>query len=689
MASPRSLFICLLLGSMLTGLVAWSDYRQSIGRHNAQLARELEHVGGTIKTTMERYLTLILSLEALVHANRDLYGDAPEERKAFGRRFDDFAGSLAGHNPSIESLQLAPGGVILYMTNAENNAKALGHDLLTDDIRREQVLDTIERRSVVVSGPLTLIQGGEALIIRKAIFTEAGAYDAERIYATGRAAPDMTWPRKIDSDFWGFATLVIGLEQLYHDLSLVTLPDKYRYALRGRHGMGAEGGVFWGDEDVFTGEGSVATIPLPDGSWQLGIEGSGTMLLLRAGIIVAVGLLLTLLATFAIYSHRARTIARAEGEARTRFLAAMSHEIRTPMNGIIGVAELLSATQTSDRQQNLIDRILANSKLLLRLVNDVLDFAKIDSGAMKLQTAAFSPRQVVVDALALVEVDAAAKNLSLSSHIDDGVPQAVMGDDIRVKQILVNLLGNAVKFTESGTVSLSVDWGGSAVGTELRFTVKDSGIGIPEKVQKRLFEPFSQVSREAVHRQGGTGLGLVISRQLAQMMGGDISVSSDLGRGSTFTLLLPVSVAEQRVPEEICPHEIGDVEASVRSSERPMRILIVDDVEMNVEIAADLLESLGYKAEGVGSGAEAIARVKERAYDVILMDRQMPGMDGIETTRKIRALTGSAIHPWVIAMTASAREDEKHEYLEAGANDFMAKPIDSATLRQKMEAVGW
>ena len=684
MKLTKPVLACLLVGVILTGVIAWGDYRQSRARHEAQMAREVAHVQGTAETTLERYLTLILAMEALVHANKDLYGDSAEARAAFGRRFLDFAESLETHNPQIQSMQLAPGGVIRYMTQARANSGAMGHDLLKHDMRREQVLDTILRRTIVVSGPMTLIQGGEALIVRKAIFTDPGIFDSTEVYASGRARPEADWPREIDSDFWGFATLVIGVDQLYDDLDLGALPGDYRYALRGRHGLGAEGEVFWGDETVFRDPDVTAGVPLPDGQWLLAVTGSELMLWLRVVLILVVGWVLTALAGWALHSHREKVLARAEGEAKTRFLAAMSHEIRTPMNGIIGVAELLGKTDISAHQRNLLDKILANSRVLLRLVNDVLDYARIDANAMALHEVAFDPRRIAANAMAAVETAATGKGLRTEVSCEDSVPASVVGDDVRVQQILVNLLGNAVKFTETGSISLAVGCSGRGDNRQLNFSVSDTGMGISAKSQKKLFRPFAQASQELSGQRGGAGLGLVISRQLAAMMGGDISLTSVPGQGACFTFVMPLREAPTASTAEVAA---GDVEASACavSDGRSPKILIVDDMAMNIEIATLLLASMGYGAEGAASGEEAVNRIKEERFDVILMDRHMPGIDGLEAARRIRAWSGSASEPWIIAMTASAQEDERNEYLQAGANDFLAKPIDSAALAARIE----
>lgn len=687
MKAIRSYLVLLLAGLLLTGLVTYGDYKQASERRWAQMARELENVKGTIEVTLQQYLTLILSLEAFVHANKDLYGDSASQRQDFGERFQEFASFLELSAPSAQSLQLAPAGVIRYLTQMERNGKALGHDLLRDDSRRGQLIDIIKQRSIVVAGPLTLIQGGEALIVRKAIFTTPGVFRAEHQYRLGRASRPDTWPEEIDSDFWGFATLVVDVSQLYEDLKLLTLPTRYRYALRGRHSLGQQGDIFWGDASIFSAPDQLATIDLPAGTWVLAMQTNEPSLLIRSGLFFLTGTILTLLGIYALYSHQQSVQARAASDTSSRFLASMSHEIRTPMNGIIGVAQLLGKTQLNQRQKGLLDKILVNSELLLRLVNDVLDFTKIDAGSMALVEQPCLPVEIINHAISLVEVEAKKKNLPVEVEYLNDIPECIIGDAVRIQQILVNLISNAVKFTDQGRVSVSVKSESQHDEVQLRIVVQDSGVGISEKDQQQLFQPFRQVMTSASVHRGGTGLGLVISRQLARQMGGDISVQSTPGQGARFTLCLPVRLTAGEGAGVPPVSSIDtNTEASVCSERmRALKILVVDDMEMNLEVATMMLEELGCSADAVGSGYEAITAITQSDYDIIFMDRQMPGMDGLVATRQIRKQLGSPTRPWIIAMTASAQEDQKQEYLDSGANDFIGKPIDFDALSSRLQ----
>lgn len=686
MNTIKSYIVLLFAGLVLTGVVAYGDYRQAAERRGAQMARELENVKGTIEITLQQYLTLILSLEAFVHANHDLYGETEQQRRDFGNRFQQFATSLEANAPSALSLQLAPAGIISYLTQMDRNGKALGHDLLKDDTRRAQLIDTIKARSIVVAGPLTLIQGGEALIVRKAVFTEPGAFIADEQYQRGRAAAGDPWPREIDEDFWGFATLLVDVNRLYEDLKLLSLPTSYRYALRGRHSLGERGDIFWGDPGIFQGPDLQATIQLPAGTWVLAMQTREPTLLLRSGLITMAGLVLTLLGVYALYSHNQSVQARAASDTSSRFLASMSHEIRTPMNGIIGVAQLLGKTPLNERQQGLLGKILVNSELLLRLVNDVLDFSKIDAGSMALVDRPCHPVEIIDHAISLVEVEAKKKSLPIEVHYLTDIPELISGDAVRIQQILVNLLSNAVKFTDEGHVAIRIELVSLHNIEQLRITVEDTGVGIAEKDQQQLFQAFRQLESPGSLRRGGTGLGLIISRQLARQMGGDIVVNSALGRGTAFTFFLPVRLSVDEETASTLPSGDSAITTVEPSGEIPskLKILVVDDMEMNVDVAVMMLEEMGCTPDAVSSGGEAIAAVSASDYDIVFMDRQMPGMDGLTATREIRKQLGSTTRPWIIAMTASAQEDQKQEYLESGANDFIGKPIDFDSMSERL-----
>ncbi len=380
----------------------------------------------------------------------------------------------------------------------------------------------------------------------------------------------------------------------------------------------------------------------------------------------------------------ARDAAQGADRAKSAFLANMSHEIRTPLNGIIGAAELLDAMALAPEQRELVGILQSSGSTLLTLINDILDLSKVEAGHLELAPEPFSPAALAAEGVDLLRLKAAEKGLDLALDVAPGVPACVVGDSARLRQVLLNLLSNAVKFTPSGRVALRL--GAQPTGphaTTLTFSVEDTGIGIPADKMGGLFQRFNQVDTSRTKRYGGTGLGLAISRQLVEMMGGEMGAESAEGKGSTFffRVTLPVEGAvEAAAPAQ--PR--ADTPAAHLAG---MRLLAVEDNAINLRVLLRLLETLGLEADVAANGAEALARLDETPYDVILMDVQMPEMDGITATRAIRARTDRP-QPWIIGQTANALAEDRVEVLTAGMDDYLAKPIRRDALEAVLLRVG-
>ena len=377
-----------------------------------------------------------------------------------------------------------------------------------------------------------------------------------------------------------------------------------------------------------------------------------------------------------IAKERAEALARVKSD----FLATMSHEFRTPMNAVIGLSELLVDSPLAPDQRDLVCTIRDSAGALLYLLNDILDLAKIDAGRMSIESASFDVRALALRALDVVRHQAAAKGLTVDLAIDESVPVAVLGDVGRLRQALVNLLSNSVKFTEKGAIALRISSTKSSQDApehDLRFRVEDTGVGISAETLERLFAPFEQGDASATRHHGGTGLGLSITKRIVELMGGTVSVESRVGHGSTFEFVL-------RAPEAEPPPVLPGAGGARIAEDLPLRILVVEDNVVNQRVAVATLGRLGYLADVAENGRDALAIMERRAYDVVFMDLRMPEMDGLETTRRALAAHAGRRCPRIVAMTASAFEEDRVACRVAGMVDFVSKPIQLHDLRDAL-----
>jgi signal transduction histidine kinase/DNA-binding response OmpR family regulator len=396
-----------------------------------------------------------------------------------------------------------------------------------------------------------------------------------------------------------------------------------------------------------------------------------------------------LAAAEAVHLREQERAAEAGNQAKSEFLAAMSHEIRTPMNAVLGLAATLLETQLDAAQRDSVEAIQGAGSNLLRLLNDILDLSKLEAGRMEFESAPFAPADLLGSIFGIVRISAASKGLRMRAEIDPGVPPALVGDAGRLRQVLLNLATNAVKFTEHGEIVVGVRRiAGEDGRTAVEWWVRDTGIGIAPEQAARLFAAYVQADTSIARRFGGTGLGLAICKRIVDQMGGTITVDSRIGAGSTFVVRLALPLgdpADVATPDE--PDSVADFRSTLARLGRKLRILIAEDNPTNQLVVMKMLEGLPLSVHVAANGLEAVSSVRQFPPDLIFMDMRMPEMDGLAATRAIRALGGAAAAIPIVALTANAFADDVKACREAGMTDFVAKPVRKDVLLGKIAQV--
>lgn len=394
------------------------------------------------------------------------------------------------------------------------------------------------------------------------------------------------------------------------------------------------------------------------------------------------GLLIEALAVVFDHTEAANAKRAVEAsDAKSRFLAAMSHEIRTPMNAILGFAQLLRRSSLDRRQRGQVEAIVSSGNSLIRLLGDLLDISRIEAGKMSINREPFSLSNLVDDLIAPWASSAQQKNLKLTYHVEDQVPDRISTDAVRLRQILDNFLGNAMKFTNVGSVSLDVSVARLENKTAwLRFDVTDTGVGIEKDVVDKLFAPYVQVDGKNSEKYGGWGLGLSICHHLADLMDAEIQVASQPDLGSTFSVVVPVEVLRPAV-------SALDQKSSKIKATHPLSVLVAEDNPLNQELLRAILTEMGHQVSVVSTGFEALSALHDQSFDVLLMDISMPGLDGIGATEKIRALAGEQRNIPIIAVTSNVTHGARETYLAMGMDDYVPKPIDIHVLNEAINRV--
>jgi sensor domain CHASE-containing protein/CheY-like chemotaxis protein len=656
--------------------------------HLAEIRAKLEgHLNGSVE--------LVRGLISVIHLEPDLDQ----------ARFEQAARPLLQGHTHLRNIGAAPDMVIRLMYPLVGNEQAIGLDYRQAPDQAAAAFRARDHRQIVLAGPISLRQGGTAVVARLPVFIPSEG-NQER--------------------FWGLVSGVIDVNSLFRASGLLDDNLGIEIAIRGRDGAGAAGEVFFGRAALFADNPVLADIPLPDGTWQIGAVPRGGWPLaadnvwwLRSGFLILASLLL---GTFVVLSralrlaslaqartedaktrlsatldelqqHRlnleelvakrteqlatAKEAAESANVAKSAFLANMSHEIRTPLNAITGMAHLIRRAGVSPPQAERLVKLEAASAHLLEIINAILDLSKIEANKFELLVTSIKVDDIVANVATMMHERLQAKSLCLLVD-STPPPYPLLGDAIRLQQALLNYVANAIKFTETGSIILRTQVAEEQPDSILlRFEVEDTGIGVAPEILPKLFASFEQGDNATTRKYGGTGLGLAITRKLAGLMGGEAGVSSLPGRGSTFwfTARLKKGLAT----DTAAASGTNDAEGQLQRDYPGRRILLVEDEPINREITLILLEDALQAVDVAEDGYDAVDLASKNSYDLILMDMQMPRMDGLEATRRLRQLPGGATTP-IIALTANAFASDRARCFAAGMNDFIAKPTTPETL---------